>query len=117
MNELSFSSSDPFFAARSIPSVDGVGFMHNRLDRDTEHRTADSIPTMMAEKTAGFYLFHKDTLVIKPEGESLKAIFDKESALALGANVGNRDHPGYGSRREQCASSGHADHGRRGRSP
>nr|WP_321454510.1 NAD(+) diphosphatase [uncultured Cohaesibacter sp.] len=86
MDDLTFSH-DPFAAARSIPSTDGIGFMHNRLDRDTEHRDAEIIPNMMAQKGAGFYLFHKDTLLIEgAKGEEARAIFSKAEAEALGAD-------------------------------
>ena len=89
MDDFSFSR-DPFAAARSIPAVDGVGFMHNRLDRDTEHRDETSIPVMLADSDAGFYLFHKDTLVVETgatKSDALRAIFDKGAAEALGADM------------------------------
>ncbi|WP_119307184.1 NAD(+) diphosphatase [Cohaesibacter haloalkalitolerans] len=89
MDDFSFSR-DPFAAARSIPAVDGVGFMHNRLDRDTEHRDETSIPVMLADSAAGFYLFHKDTLVVEAgatKSDAIRAIFDKGAAEALGTDM------------------------------
>nr|WP_319515615.1 NAD(+) diphosphatase [uncultured Cohaesibacter sp.] len=86
MNDFAFSS-DPFAAVRSAPSVEGVGFMHNRLSRDTEHRDGDSIPAMMAQEDAGFYLFHKDTLLLATKEETSRAIFSKAEAETLGADM------------------------------
>ncbi|WP_319567216.1 NAD(+) diphosphatase [Cohaesibacter marisflavi] len=86
MNDFAFSS-DPFAAVRSAPTVEGVGFMHNRLSRDTEHRDGDSIPAMMAQKHAGFYLFHKDTLLLATKEATSRAIFSKAEAETLGADM------------------------------
>ncbi|WP_319411478.1 NAD(+) diphosphatase [uncultured Cohaesibacter sp.] len=86
MNDLSFCT-DPFASSRSLPSVAEVGFMHNRLDRDTEHRDETSIPTMLAKPDAGFYLFHKDLLLLDAKGDAVQAIFDREAAQSLGADM------------------------------
>ncbi|WP_321448762.1 NAD(+) diphosphatase [uncultured Cohaesibacter sp.] len=86
MNDFSFSS-DPFAPVRSSPTVEGVGFMHNRLSRDTEHRDGDSIPAMMAQYNAGFYLFYKDTLLLATQEETSRAIFSRAEAETLGADM------------------------------
>ncbi|WP_316858859.1 NAD(+) diphosphatase [uncultured Cohaesibacter sp.] len=89
MDDFCFSDTDYFSSTRSLPSFEGVGFLDNRLDRDTEHRTETCLDDNLAHKQAGLYLLSGDTLLLKETetGGRHQAIFSLEDAKALGADL------------------------------
>ena len=82
-----FSSTDFFAATRSLPTFDELGFAHNRLDRDTEHRSENTIPDMLQDSRARFYLFHGDQLLLWVKDGRSNALFCQDRAGRLGADM------------------------------
>ncbi len=59
-----------------------TGFAGNRIDRRSEHRTADSVPAALAAPAARVYLFRDD----KPLLRGTDPLFTVPEAMALGAD-------------------------------
>ena len=64
------------------PSAD-TGFAGNRIDRRSEHRSADSVPAALAEPSARVYLFRSDKALLR----GIDPLFTVPEAVALGADL------------------------------
>ena len=83
-----FSGTDLFASARAMPSFDRLGYAHNRLDRDTEHRDEDSLAAMMVQSGARFYLFFGDQVLFWVKDGRQNALFCQDRVEQLGADMG-----------------------------
>ncbi len=59
-----------------------VGFAGNRIERRSEHRTADAVPAALGDAAARLYLFRGEKVLLAGEGQPL---FGAAKATALGA--------------------------------
>jgi NAD+ diphosphatase len=65
------------------------GFVNNILDRAAHLRTKDDkLMAMESDPRARAYLVHRDSLIVKKEGESTRALLTIDEALKCGANPG-----------------------------
>jgi len=65
------------------------GFVTNILDRAAHLRTSDDkLLAMESNARSRAYVVHRDSLVVKKEGDSLRALLSIEEALKFGANPG-----------------------------
>ncbi|WP_373236743.1 NAD(+) diphosphatase [Cohaesibacter celericrescens] len=82
-----FSGSDVFAETHTLPSFDKLGYAHNRLDRDTEHRDENSLGTMVQQTQARYYLLHDDNVLLRIKDGQQTALFCLERAQKLGADM------------------------------
>ncbi|WP_319530611.1 NAD(+) diphosphatase [uncultured Cohaesibacter sp.] len=81
-------ASDDFFAfSHSLPSFEGLGYAHNRLDRDTESRDETTLERMKAVPEARYYLFDGDQLLLREHDGRHDPLFCAEQADRLGARM------------------------------
>ncbi len=66
-----------------------TGFSRNRLRRDGELRTEDSLAAAVGQNEAGFYLSAGGKWLVKTDGTDLAASFTLAEAESLGADVGH----------------------------
>ncbi len=78
-------TSFPNFPA--IDASDRTGFAGNRLDRIAEARTGLSAADIGRRAEAGFYLFSDDHAVLAGAAEAPVALHDRDTALALQADL------------------------------
>jgi len=65
------------------------GFINNILDRAAHLRTKDEkLMAMESDPRSRAYLVHRDSLVVKKEGEATRALLTLDEALKCGANPG-----------------------------
>jgi len=65
------------------------GFVNNILDRAAHLRTKDEkLMAMESDPRSRAYLVHRDSLVVKKEGEATRALLTLDEALKCGANPG-----------------------------
>jgi len=65
------------------------GFINNILDRAAHLRTKDEkLMAMKSDPRSRAYLVHRDSLVVKKEGEATRALLTLDEALKCGANPG-----------------------------
>jgi NAD+ diphosphatase len=65
------------------------GFVNNILDRAAHLRGSDEkLLALEAKSTSRAYLVHRDSLVVKKEGEATRALLTLDEALKCGANPG-----------------------------
>ncbi|HEY7843048.1 MAG TPA: NAD(+) diphosphatase [Bradyrhizobium sp.] len=65
------------------------GFVNNILDRAAHLRTKDEkLMAMESHPNSRAYVVHRDSLVVKREGEATRALLSIEEALKFGANPG-----------------------------
>jgi NAD+ diphosphatase len=65
------------------------GFVHNVLDRAAHLRNNDEkLMAMESDPRSRAYVVHRDSLVVKKEGEATRALLSIEEALKCGANPG-----------------------------
>ncbi|MGH6741258.1 MAG: NUDIX-like domain-containing protein, partial [Bradyrhizobium sp.] len=65
------------------------GFVNNILDRAAHLRTRDEkLMAMESHPNSRAYVVHRDSLVVKREGEATRALLSIEEALKFGANPG-----------------------------
>src|SRR5262244_2313542 len=65
------------------------GFVNNILDRAAHLRTSDDkLLAMESNSRARAYVVHRDSLVVKKEGDGSRALLSIEEALRFGANPG-----------------------------
>ncbi|TLP45972.1 NAD(+) diphosphatase [Cohaesibacter sp. CAU 1516] len=79
--------SDFFAGPRHNPSFEGLGYAHNRLDRDTEHRTEATLKDRMAHDRARFYLFDGDRLLVRVKPDRFDPLYCQKMASELGADM------------------------------
>ncbi|WP_114007607.1 NAD(+) diphosphatase [Cohaesibacter intestini] len=79
--------SDFFAGPRHNPSFEGLGYAHNRLDRDTEHRTEATLMDRMAHDRARFYLFDGDRLLVRVKADRFDPLYCQKMASELGADM------------------------------
>ncbi|SNY91848.1 NAD+ diphosphatase [Cohaesibacter sp. ES.047] len=81
-------SNDDFFAfSHTLPTFEGLGYAHNRLDRDTEARDETTLERMMAAPGARFYLFDGDQVVMRQRDDRLDPLFCLASVERLGGDM------------------------------
>ena len=72
-----------FFDGMPTPEPSAlVGFAANRIERRSEHRTAEAVADALADPAARFYLFRADKVLLKAHGDPL---FTAAEATAFGA--------------------------------
>jgi NAD+ diphosphatase len=65
------------------------GFINNILDRAAHLRGSDEkLLALEANPTSGAYVVHRDSLVVKKEGDATRALLTLDEALKCGANPG-----------------------------
>src|ERR1700753_2174049 len=65
------------------------GFVTNVLDRAAHLRTSDDkLLAMESNSRSRAYVVHRDSLVVKKEGDGTRALLSIEGALKFGANPG-----------------------------
>src|ERR1700753_2941758 len=65
------------------------GFVTNVLDRAAHLRTSDDkLLAMESDSRSRAYVVHRDSLVVRKEGEGTRALLSLEEALKFGANPG-----------------------------
>src|ERR1700742_3883054 len=65
------------------------GFVNNILDRAAHLRNNDEkLMAMESDPRARAYVVHRDSLVVKKEGEATRALLSLDEALKAGANPG-----------------------------
>jgi NAD+ diphosphatase len=65
------------------------GFVHNVLDRAAHLRNNDEkLMAMESDPRSRAYVVHRDSLVVKKEGEATRALLSIDEALKCGANPG-----------------------------
>src|SRR5215469_10429842 len=75
-------------ASESFP-LGQPGFVHNILDRAAHLRNNDEkLMAMESDRRSRAYVVHRDSLVVKKEGEATRALLTIEEALKCGANPG-----------------------------
>lgn len=79
--------SDFFAVQHAMMPMDHVGYVHNRLDRDTEHRTEDSLSDMMVQTGSRFFLMHGDNVLLSQRGERWNALVCERRAKELGGEM------------------------------
>jgi NAD+ diphosphatase len=62
------------------------GFAHNRINRQSEQRSADVLDRALADPAARFYLFAGDKALVRPAVEPPDPLFTLTEAEALGAD-------------------------------
>ena len=78
---------DFFAGSRHNPSFQGLGYAHNRLDRDTEHRTEETLRARLTDPDARFYLFDDDRLLVRNKADQFDPLFSRVTALSIGADL------------------------------
>ncbi len=79
---------DFFATVPAMPSFDEMGYIHNRLQRDTEHRDETSLDDMMRQTGARYFLFADGKLVLSVKDERYNGLFCQDRAERLGADMG-----------------------------
>jgi len=75
-------------ASESFP-LGQPGFVNNILDRAAHLRTKDEkLMALESDPRSRAYVVHRDSLVVKKEGEAARALLSVEEALKFGANPG-----------------------------
>jgi NAD+ diphosphatase len=75
-----------FFDGAPATEASGlVGFSGNRIDRRSEHRSADSVAVALRDAAARLYLLRGDKVMLAAEGQPL---FGSADATALGISAG-----------------------------
>ena len=65
------------------------GFVNNILDRAAHLRTKDDkLMALEGDSRSRAYVVHRDSLVVKKEGEATRALLSMDEALKFGANPG-----------------------------
>src|SRR5690242_21819473 len=65
------------------------GFVNNILDRAAHLRTQDDkLMALESDPRSRAYVVHRDSLVVKKQGEATRALLSIDEALKLGANPG-----------------------------
>ncbi|MCV6602985.1 MAG: NAD(+) diphosphatase [Cohaesibacter sp.] len=76
--------SDFFAAQHAMIAMDHVGYVHNRLDRDTEHRTEDSLQEMMVQNGSRYFVLHGDKVLLSQRGTRYNALVCERRAKEVG---------------------------------
>jgi NAD+ diphosphatase len=80
-------ASRSFFDGMSFPEASSrTAYAGNRIDRRSELRTADSVPTALADETARVYVFRGDPALVKP---GLEPLFTPAETDGLGVERAN----------------------------
>ena len=79
--------SDFFSIPFKLPEFGDMGYAHNRLSRDTEHRDEDSLGAMMVQTGARYFLFDDERVVLSIRSDRRNALFCQDRVQELGGDM------------------------------
>ena len=70
-----------------VAALEALGYVQNRLERDTEHRDETSLAAMMVQSGARYYLLDGDNVLLWVKDGRSNGLYCEERARRLGADM------------------------------